>query len=132
MTNKLAELKAYVTEEVTRFLLEESKQLFKDHPNMTSFGWHQFINEYSRDRFIEFEESLQRPDISGALGEFIYATNSTYPLQQKVAEFLAPLDKGLLRAAFGDGLDVTIYNDGSIELTPDTNYDTYRPVVVEL
>lgn len=130
--NKIHELKSYITGEVTRFLLDESKQLFNEHPEMTSFGWHQFMNEWSRDRYIQFEESLERPDISGALGEHIFTRHITYPLQQKVAEFLKPFDKNLLQSAFGNGVDITIYNDRTIEVIGDINYDTDRPMVIEL
>lgn len=131
--SKIAKLKKYIKNEVLKILTEDSKLLFEKHPELTSFGWHQFITEQSRDRFIIFEDSLERPDISGALGEYIYASNSdTYELQSKVADHLREYGTALLETAFGDGIDIAVYKDGSIEITGDSELDNYfEPVILK-
>lgn len=115
-----------VKELVTQNLYAHSTHLFAQFPHFTSFGWHQCTERWVDGRYITFAESLQKPDISGALGEFI--REDPEGLQKSVADILAAIGPDLLMAAYGDGVDVAIYNDHTIEITNDTN----RSMVFEL
>jgi hypothetical protein len=109
---------------ITSWLKIDSKLIFSKYPDMESFGWHQCTERWIDGRNIVFEESLKKPNISGALGEFYIDQDDR---QKAVASLLASYPTERLIQAFGDGIDIAVYKDGSIEITDDTN----RPVVYE-
>lgn len=115
-----------IEQNITRAqLLAGAGPLFAQFNGLESFGWHQCTDRWVDGRNVTFEESLSKPDISGALGEK-YIDNDGR--QKAVAEFLKKFDKYELLDVFGDGVDVCLYRDGSIEVTD----DSYRPLVFEL
>ncbi|WP_394998610.1 hypothetical protein [Acinetobacter sp.] len=102
----------------------ESNLVFSTYPDMESFGWHQCSKRWVDGRDVVFEESLKKPNISGALGEFYIDPDGR---QKAVAMLLASYPIQSFEQAFGDGVDIAVYKDGSIEITD----DTYRPLVYE-
>jgi hypothetical protein len=118
LEKKVQSLKQHVKKEVEHILLEGASELFKNNGKLTSFGWFQHTSIDAVNRYIKLENSLYRPDISGALGYMIYPSIDTYPLQQEVAKFLKQFDPVLLHLAFGDQIEITVYNDNTIEFNP--------------
>lgn len=117
-----AQHKAYIW--TTGWLKIDCGLIFSTYPDMESYGWHQCTERWVDGRDITFEESLKKPDISGSLGELYIDRDGR---QKAVAILLVSYPRQSLIEAFGDGIDVTIYKDKTIEITD----DTYRPVAYE-
>ncbi len=102
---------------VEEHLLEHAKNIFDLYPDMESFGWHQCTERWVDGRNVIFDESIARPDISGALGELYIERDQ----RQNVVSSILGFMKDELREAFGDGVDITVYKDLTIEITDDTH-----------
>ena len=111
-------------EHVKDLLIDKAKELFEQFPDMESFGWHQCNKRWVDGRDTVFEESIIKPDISGALGEYI--KHDPDHRQLHVAYNLVTMKKNLMEV-FGDGVDVTVYKDLTIEVN-----DTNRTMAFEL
>src|SRR3954470_21288264 len=95
---KLNELNVKLKKELTHIFHEEAAKLFKDNPDLHSFGWHQYLNQFSIKNYIGlFMCSIQTPNISGALGELICAHSLTSKAQLIVKNFLQKFDKNFLQ-----------------------------------
>lgn len=111
---------------VEQKLMQTAETLFEIFPDMESFGWHQYLDKEQSYRGLNVVESIEKPDISGAQGEYIIKDPGGKQLA--VSRALKSIGYKRLIAAFGDQVEVAIYKDLTIEVEHDHN----RSMAVEL
>lgn len=99
-------------------ILEKSKDLFDNNPELHSFGWSQFTTKLGNDAVKRFTlyVTLLTPNINGNDGKYIQSTEVNN-LQDKVAKAMQGFTLEGLLMAFGDNCDICIYKDLTYELT---------------
>lgn len=115
--SELATAKGEIEQQLRTLVLSEAKMIFDTHPELESFGWHQF-NSRCGDKHVKkytVYHTINTPNINGASGSKMRHDTS---LSKDIVTSLKKFDPEYLFIGFGDDADVCIYKDLTFEVNP--------------
>lgn len=97
-------------------------ELFEAHPDLESFGWHQYTPYFNDGDECVFRVCNDYPDLNGldenGGDEEDYEAYSELRKKfgKSVSEFLSQFDDDAFESMFGDHVRVTVFRDGKVEV----------------
>jgi hypothetical protein len=123
LVKKLEDFEKQFKEESKKIFAEGCQELFKDNPELESFGFKGYTMHFNDGCPVEYNVYADEPDINQIDGYDVYSIEDAAEkekiekLQSVVSEFINAFPTESIKSTFPDHSRITIYRDGKIEIT---------------
>ncbi len=97
-------------------------ELFKENPKLDSFSWTQYTPYFNDGEACEFGVYVYDTPINQIEGDQELTEEEEEAIREVVEEFLGKFNDTVMKAMFGEGVEVTVTRD-DVEVTDYTAHD---------